>query len=400
MRLQEQGAQSLDPFDRANTHHYRTVTMDHEALIFLHIPKTAGTTLNRIIEWQYSPLSIFTIDPLGIRATPERFKTLSEQRRRQFRVVRGHMVYGIHEFLPQGATYITMLRDPVARLLSAYSFILRRPLNPMHRKLKHERLGVEAFIRLTPNRQNLQCRILAGVKDVTCDQRVLDIAKENITKSFSVVGLCERFEESLMLIAKTFGWEIPYYENRKVSKVRPAVEPGVVNMIQEHNRFDMELYEFARKRFEDTLHKKEDADETSIGYVRFNSQAWASEEVLLFELWAPADFWRAKSHLHYENRASYDLAQARRRAMDSCHIRRGCALAAGSLSRSWRRPRPAETTNAAVQRDLVYEHVNGHGVSRLDLYSPEMSPARCQLLFGIHGGGWSKGRKEGHMSGG
>jgi hypothetical protein len=28
--------------------------MDHEALIFLHIPKTAGTTLNRIIEWQYA----------------------------------------------------------------------------------------------------------------------------------------------------------------------------------------------------------------------------------------------------------------------------------------------------------------------------------------------------------
>src|SRR6266480_137643 len=233
--------------------------MDHEALIFLHIPKAAGTTLNRIIEWQYNPLSIFTIDPHRIRATPERFKTLSEQRRRQLRVVRGHMVYGIHECLPQGAMYITMLRDPVARLLSAYSFILRRPLNPMHRKLKRGRVGVEAFIRLTPNRQNLQCRMLAGVEDVTCDQRVLNIAKENITKSFSVVGLCERFEESLVLMAKTFGWEIPYYENRKVSKVRPAIEPRVIDMIQDHNRFDMELYDFAKARFEEGLRRKEDA---------------------------------------------------------------------------------------------------------------------------------------------
>src|SRR5438874_8514629 len=88
--------------------------MDREGLIFLNIPKTAGTKLNRIIEWQYSPLSIFTIDPYGIRATTERFKTFSEQRRRRLRVVRGHAVYGIHEFLPQGATYITMLREPVA----------------------------------------------------------------------------------------------------------------------------------------------------------------------------------------------------------------------------------------------------------------------------------------------
>ena len=51
--------------------------MDGKALIFLHIPKTAGTTLNRIIEWQYSPLTIFTMDPYRIRATPERLqKTL------------------------------------------------------------------------------------------------------------------------------------------------------------------------------------------------------------------------------------------------------------------------------------------------------------------------------------
>ena len=75
--------------------------MDREALIFLHIPKTAGTTLNRIIEWQYNPVSIFTIDPHGIRATPGRLERLLEQRRRRLQVVRGHMVDGIRKFPPQ-----------------------------------------------------------------------------------------------------------------------------------------------------------------------------------------------------------------------------------------------------------------------------------------------------------
>src|SRR5438093_795785 len=179
--------------------------MDREALIFLHIPKTAGTTLNRIIEWQYNPLSIFTIDPYRFRATAERFKTLSEERQRRFRVVRGHLYYGLHEFLPQGATYITMLREPVARFLSSYYFILRRPLHPLHRKLKRERLGVEDYLRLIPHRHNFQCRLIAGVKDnETADEQLLAMAKEHLTKSFSVVGICERFEESLMLIAKTF----------------------------------------------------------------------------------------------------------------------------------------------------------------------------------------------------
>ena len=243
--------------------------MDREALIFLHIPKTAGTTLNRIIEWQYSPFAIFTLDPHRIRATAERFKRLPEGRRRRLRVVRGHLFYGIHEFLPQGATYITILRDPVARLLSSYYFVLRRPLNPLHRKLKGERLGVEDCLRLFPDRNNTQCRFIAGVKDTAIgDERLLEIAKENLTKSFSVVGLCERFEESLILISKTFGWGVGFYENQKVAKSRPNVEPKLADLIREHNRLDVELYEFGKKLFEQNLRKNEDAVKEGLSILR------------------------------------------------------------------------------------------------------------------------------------
>jgi hypothetical protein len=232
--------------------------MEPKALVFLHIPKTGGTTLNRIIEWQYNPLSIFTVDPHRIRATVERFKTFSETRRRRFRVVRGHLLYGVHEFLPQGATYITLLREPAARLLSSYRFILRRPLHPLHRKFKKERLGVEDLIRLTPHRQNLQCRFIAGVGTAgVCDERALDIAKKNLIRSFQVVGLCERFEESLSLMIRSFRWEVASYKNCKVSKVHPVVDPRLYDMIREHNRLDIELYDFAEKLFEENLRKKE-----------------------------------------------------------------------------------------------------------------------------------------------
>ena len=173
--------------------------------------------------------------------------------------MRGHLLYGIHEFLPQGATYITMLREPVARLLSSYHFIFRRPLHPLHRKLKTGRLSVEDLIRMTPHRQNLQCRFISGIgAGGICDERVLDVAKENLTRSFRVVGLCERFQESLLLMMASFGWEVPFYENRKVAKIRPSVQPGVIDAIREHNRLDLELYEFAKKLFEENLRKNAD----------------------------------------------------------------------------------------------------------------------------------------------
>jgi hypothetical protein len=243
-------------------------TMDSEALIFLHVPKTAGTTLNRIIEWQYDPRLIFTIDPHRIRATAERFKTLPEERRRRLRCVRGHLTYGVHEYLPQGATYITMLRDPIARFFSTYYFILRRPLHPLHRKLKSKGVGIEDFLRLTAQRQNMQTMMIAGGPFVEpCNEQMFEKAKENLTKSFRVVGISERFQDSLILIASSFGWTIPYYENRKVAKGdRPAYDPAMLERIRECNRYDIELYEFGKQRLEDDLRKNHDLiAETTLG---------------------------------------------------------------------------------------------------------------------------------------
>jgi hypothetical protein len=100
------------------------------------------------------------------------------------------------------------------------------------------------------------------------DEGLLDIAKENLTKSFSVVGISERFEESLMLMAKTFDWEIPSYENHKVAKTRPQIDPGVAEMIRDHNRLDLELYQFGKDLFEKGLQRKETAVREGLAALR------------------------------------------------------------------------------------------------------------------------------------
>ena len=88
---------------------------------------------------------------------------------------------------------------------------------------------------------------------------MLEVAKDNLVKSFSVIGLAERFEESLVLMAQAYDWEIPFYENRKVSKTRPKVDPAAVEMIREHNRLDLELYDFGKSLFEESLQQNETA---------------------------------------------------------------------------------------------------------------------------------------------
>ena len=92
-----------------------------QALIFLHLPKCAGTTLNRIIEWEYNPMRVFSIDPVLFLWSYQKLNRWPAKRLAPMQVFKGHMPFGIHKRLPQPYTYITFLRDPVERAYSAHA---------------------------------------------------------------------------------------------------------------------------------------------------------------------------------------------------------------------------------------------------------------------------------------
>jgi len=71
-----------------------------------------------------------------------------------------------------------------------------------------------------------------------------------------------------MLMAATFDWEISFYDNCKVSKTRPQIDPGTVEMIRDHNRLDLELYEFGKALFEKSLETKEAAVREGLAGLR------------------------------------------------------------------------------------------------------------------------------------
>jgi hypothetical protein len=52
-------------------------------------------------------------------------------------------------------------------------------------------------------------------------------------------------------------------------KIRSFIEPHVVDLIHEHNRFDVELYDFAKKLFEENLRRN--AGVISKGLATLNS---------------------------------------------------------------------------------------------------------------------------------
>ncbi|MBA3690610.1 MAG: sulfotransferase family 2 domain-containing protein [Actinobacteria bacterium] len=233
-------------------------------IIFLHIGKTAGSTLRKVLHRNVPRDQILLVQTPQRRDTyrPRRestidaFASMPETTRSRARLVEGHVIFGIHRFVPGPSTYITVLRDPVALAVSQYRYVVRTPGHRLHDIVMSEAMGLEDYVRsgISLEMDNSQTRAISG--DVSapfggCSQAMLDAATQHIDEHFSVVGLTERFDESLVLMGRTFGWKrLAYLPVKVAPKSREPISEEVRGLLEEQNRFDLALYRYAGRRFE------------------------------------------------------------------------------------------------------------------------------------------------------
>ena len=129
--------------------------------------------------------------------------------------ISAHMRFGLHKEIDRGCAYVTVLREPVARTISAYGHLSRDPRSRLHVAAVRSRLGDFVSAGLLKDLDNGQVRRLSGVGDTVpfrqCDESHLRLALANIDRHFSTVGLTERFDESALLISEVMGWSWPFY---------------------------------------------------------------------------------------------------------------------------------------------------------------------------------------------
>jgi hypothetical protein len=221
--------------------------MDRRLVLFLHIPKAAGSTLNRIIAQQFAPEAIYKT---GRTPRPQLLAEVAAMTPASpVRVITGHFVFGLHASLPQPSTYITVLRDPVKRLLSQYRFVKRLERHPMHEAVASGAVTVHDFAK---SLGNTQTRYLSGSDSPELDAAALALAKENLTRHFSAVGLAERFDESVVLFGRTLGWRVRTFTDSNVAPRRASEESVSADdlaAIRASTALDLELYRFAEARF-------------------------------------------------------------------------------------------------------------------------------------------------------
>ena len=229
----------------------------NETLCFVHIPKTAGLTLRIILDsrfrWNdicpaddYSTLAAFSKDDIG-----------------EYRLVRGHFWQNVGECMSSQPLLMTVLRDPVERTLSQYEYTRREPANgPLYDLVRN--MTIEEYLRDEFLREcfvrDVQTRFIAPVSQPVDPNEFaplvhlgIEQAKSNLLK-FRFVGITERFDDTVRLLAHTLGWRpINAFLTRNSARGRVArsqLPRHVVEDILSLNENDAKLYEFAMELFD------------------------------------------------------------------------------------------------------------------------------------------------------
>ena len=71
------------------------------------------------------------------------------------------------------------------------------------------------------NIDNCQVRFLCGIDNIPfggVNETHLQVAIDNLTDHYTAIGISEHFDESVLLLARRFGWRTPWYVRQNEGK--------------------------------------------------------------------------------------------------------------------------------------------------------------------------------------
>jgi hypothetical protein len=233
-------------------------------LLFLHIPKTAGTSFLVMLQNLFADRQVLRL-AMEDTHLAERLNGLSAGARDQFACINGHLP--AHIFAAELDQYepFTLLRNPVQRVLSLYRFLRRHPAETLAAQGLRPDFSFDDFIdarhpQLFEQVHNGMTRMLSGLQAAsdpqaalfwTLDEQpaVLDGALATLGRID--FGLVEQFAATHALLRER--WGIPFalapMRLNTTATGEAEADVGRIRRIVERNQLDIALYEAASAIF-------------------------------------------------------------------------------------------------------------------------------------------------------
>ena len=223
--------------------------MNDEKLIFLHIPKTAGTSLRALIEQAYSPEECLF---LYSQFEPDVFAAI-QQALPKAKVLYGHVCYGVHETLGISAKYVTFLRNPIDRIVSFYSHNARSPGMMWYAAIQAGmtlRDMVESEVSFETNNHITRILTSYAPTNMLDDDAVLAQAIMNLHRHFCLVGCSETLETAVQTLKTAFAWQVSETPRLNINPEPMNLDAPTIAALEKYNRLDLLLYNYVQQHFD------------------------------------------------------------------------------------------------------------------------------------------------------
>jgi len=224
-----------------------------QKIIFIHIPKAAGTSFKAMVDKNYDKEKIFPYSDLSQFDVKDIPKYLE-----QYDVFMGHFNYQIfpkYAKKDMGFKMITFLRDPIERVYSEYHYYQRFTREHAEKvgdiaKIVKDCGSLESYINSAEfpamfRNTNLQAKYyvekILGDANYAGDVDLLNKAKIALDE-MDFVGTAEMFEASTDLIEKKFSLNLGKLD-KKLNSTSEAVFGSILDITYDPDFKDMEVIE-------------------------------------------------------------------------------------------------------------------------------------------------------------
>jgi hypothetical protein len=220
-------------------------------ILFDHLPKCGGSSLNAYLEAHYPERKTYSIDGEKPDVSVEEFLKLPQRSRHGYDLVKGHLAHRLLDYVHPECLKVTVLRDPVDRIVSHYYYAKRTPEHYLYSKIHNSDMTLEDYVtsNLSVELRNWYTGTFAGLKVDDAERRPeesITRALEFVLKRYDIVGFLDNFSLFAETLRKQANLRYKYQDEKvNITQERPSldnIEQSTINKIEQVNHLDIVLY--------------------------------------------------------------------------------------------------------------------------------------------------------------
>ena len=223
-----------------------------QRLLFDHMYKCGGMSLIAYLQMHYPARKAFLTGTPNLDASVERFRALPTARRNSYQLICGHSANALIDYCHPSTTIVTLLRDPVDRIVSHYFYVKENPTHHLYQVIHERNLSLKNYAtsEISAELSNWYTIHFSGMEPPEVEQNpeeAYEKALNCLLSRYHLIGFLDRITDFTAALRRKVRLRYPFGDTRRnVTRRRlplDQVTQSARQSIYEANRLDVALYD-------------------------------------------------------------------------------------------------------------------------------------------------------------